>query len=95
MTDDSPESAPAIEQRAVIDRIEDGGWAVLLFGDKGEWEIDFPVALLPPGARGGDHLRLNIAIDPQARKDMEDDTRAWQERMERLSGTQGKKDFKL
>ncbi len=79
---------------AVIDRIEDGGVAVLLIGE-GKTKIDVPVSLLPAGVKDGDHLRISITVDSQARADAEDRIRKLQQELKEQSGTADKKDFKL
>ncbi len=77
--------------RAVIDRIEDGGLAVVLVGE-GE-SVDIPVSLLPEGAGAGDHLRISVALDEEARASR---ARSIRERLKRLGGGDtGRKDFKL
>lgn len=96
MAKDAAERGASKELEAVIDRIEDGGMAVLVFGDAGDAAVDFPVALLPEGASDGDHLRISITLSPASRADAEDRVRAMQERLEKRSGTTpGQKDFKL
>lgn len=90
MIDDKDDS---VEIHLVIDRIEDGGWAVLLVGDDESTSIDFPVRLLPIGANGGDHLRLTITRDDKARDRAEDRTRELLERLQRRSTNE--KNFKL
>ena len=44
--------------RAIVDRFENG-YAVLLFGDN-ETKVDFPVELLPAGAKEGSVLDFDI-----------------------------------
>jgi hypothetical protein len=96
----------SVEVRAVIDRVEDGGVAVLsLEGRKST--LDVPLARLPEGASDGDHLRLTFdgepsastlkkaSIDRNARAAAQDRVRQMQERLEKLSGAADKKDFKL
>jgi hypothetical protein len=98
--------AESVEVRAVVDRLEDGGVAVLsLEGRKST--LDVPLARLPAGTSDGDHLRLTFdgepaagtltkaSLDRGARTSAEDRVKQMQERLERLSGTAGKKDFKL
>jgi hypothetical protein len=98
--------AKSVEVRAVIDRVEDGGVAVLsLEGRKST--LDVPLARLPEAASDGDHLRLTFdgepsartlkkaSIDRNARASAEDRVKQMQERLEKLSGTADKKDFKL
>ena len=43
-----------------LDRFEDGGWAVLLFGRR---SFDVPREILPPEARPGDVLQVSLEID--------------------------------
>ena len=49
-------------QKAVIDRIEDGTWAVLLIGQK-QIEKLVPVGQLPEGAREGTWLQVRLIED--------------------------------
>ena len=79
--------------RAVIDRIEDGGTAILLAGED-ELKVELPAALLPEGAEGGSHLVLNISLDETSRKEAEERVKALQERLEKRGG-EGQKNFKL
>ena len=91
---------------AVVDRIEDGDVAVLSLGG-GDETLDLPLSRLPEGTRDGDHLRLTFDGEPsektltravedaRARADAAERVRRVQERLEKTSGTQGKKDFKL
>ena len=80
--------------RAVIDRIEDGGRAVVQLGDDKSALVDLPVELLPEGASDGDHLTINVKIDRGARASAEERIRALQEKLEKR-GEQGRKDSKL
>lgn len=48
--------------KAVVDRIENG-IAVLLIGDN-EVRVDFPLYLLPQGAREGSFLTIKLELDP-------------------------------
>ena len=95
MSDDSTKNASPRKIDAVIDRIEDGGMAVLAFGDADNATVDFPVALLPEGASDGDHLRITITLDHASRAAVKASVKATQERLEKRSGTQGQTDFKL
>jgi hypothetical protein len=81
--------------RAVIDRIEDGGTAVLLIGDDGKTQLDVPVSLLPEGATDGDHLRISISLDRRERAGAEERIKKLQDELTKQSGTEGEKDFKL
>jgi hypothetical protein len=98
--------AEGVEVRAVVDRVEDGGVAVLsLEGRKPT--LDVPLAHLPEGTSDGDHLRLTFVGEPSARTltkasldrgaraSAQDRVKQMQERLEKLSGAAGKKDFKL
>lgn len=80
---------------AVVDRIEDGGMAVLSLGDDGKVQLDIPASLLPEGIEGGDHLRINISVDKSSRTGAEDRIKKLQAELKQQSGTQDKKDFKL
>lgn len=86
--------APQSQARAVIDRIEDEGMAVLLF-DGHEEQFDIPLALLPQGATDGDHLNIAFTIDRDARADAEERIRKLQQQLEDQSGTSGQTDFKI
>jgi hypothetical protein len=106
--DDAQSDAGArrVELRAVIDRTE-GDIAVLSLDNAKTTALDVPLSRLPAGATDGDHLRLTFAgepaehtlthatIDRDARSAAADRIKQMQERLERLSGTAGKKDFKL
>lgn len=83
------------QTHAVIDRIEDGGMAVLLVGEDGRTQVDVPVSLLPGGASGGDHLLLTIAIDSSSRTRARARIKGLQEELKQQSGAEDKKDFKL
>ena len=78
---------------AVVDRIEDGGTAVLLVGDE-ELKVELPASLLPEGAEGGSHLSVTVALDEAARGEAEDRVKALQEKLEKRGG-EGQKSFKL
>ena len=80
--------------RAVIDRIEDGGTAVLLVGEE-ETKVELPASLLPEGADGGSHLVLNVSLDEASRKEAEERVKALQEKLEKRGGGEGQKNFKL
>lgn len=98
MVEDKKDQGEARESRpirAVIDRIEDDGVAVLQVGDDGKTQVDLPVSLLPAGATDGDHLRIYITVDRQSRADAEERIRKLQEELKQKSGTTDKKDFKL
>jgi len=81
--------------RAVVDRVEDNGVAVLLVGEE-EKKVELPAALLPEGAEGGSHLSINISLDEASRKEAEERVKALQEKLEkRGGGGEGQKSFKL
>jgi hypothetical protein len=80
--------------RAVVDRIEDGGTAVLLVGDD-ERKVELPASLLPEGAESGSHLSLDISLDEASRKEAEERVKALQEKLEKRGGGEGQKSFKL
>ncbi len=94
--DEQPQHAAASKPiHAVIDRIEDGGMAVVVAGDDEKTKIEIPVSLLPEGASDGDHLRISIALDKGSRAAAETRTRSLQDQLTQQSGTQDQKDFKL
>jgi hypothetical protein len=90
----SDEKGKSKRTRAVVDRIEDGGTAVLLVGDE-ETKVELPASLLPEGAESGSHLLINLTLDEASRKEAEDRVKALQERLERRGGNEGQKSFKL
>jgi plasmid replication initiation protein len=69
--------------RAVVDRIEDGGTAVVLVGDDEGVSVDLPASMLPAGAEGGSHLVITVKLDEASRRDAEDRIKALQEKLER------------
>lgn len=81
--------------RAVVDRIEDGGVAVLLVGEDEETKVELHASLLPEGTESGSHLVINVSLDEDARKESEDRVKAMQERLEKRSSGGGQKNFKL
>lgn len=93
MSDEKKASDPK-RTRAVVDRIEDGRTAVLLVGED-ELKVELPTALLPEGADAGSHLLINISLDEASRKASEDRVKALQEKLEKRSGVEGQKSFKL
>ena len=80
---------------AVVDRIEDGGTAVLHIGEDEETKVELPASLLPEGAEGGSHLVINVSLDEGLRKASEDRVKALQEKLEKRGGGEGQKSFKL
>ena len=95
MPDDRKRGASSTGIHAVIDRVEDNDVAVILLGDDEREQIDLPLALLPEGASDGDHLRINITLDPESRAAAEADIERLRDKLEKRSGTKGQKDFKL
>ncbi len=95
MPDAEKKRAKAAAILAVVDRIEDGGQAVLLIEDEEQTQIDFPVSLLPEGISDGDYLKITITKDKGARVDAEDRIKKLQEQLTQRGGAEGKKDFKL
>jgi hypothetical protein len=81
--------------RAVVDRIEDGGTAVLLVGEDEETKVELPASLLPEGAESGSHLVIDVSLDEGSRRAAEDRVRALQERLEKRGGGEATKSFKL
>lgn len=81
--------------RAVIDRIEDSGVAVLHVGEDEETKVELPASLLPEGADAGSHLVINVALDEASRKEAEERVQALQEKLEKRGGGEGQKNFKL
>lgn len=92
--EDSQKRTTTRKTRAVIDRIEDGGRAVLQLGEDSNDLINLPVALLPEGASDGDHLVITVKIERGARASAEERIRALQEKLEKRGG-EDRKDFKL
>lgn len=81
--DDSEKREASRRTRAAVDRIEDGGWAVLQIGDDAKNLLNLPVSLLPEGATDGDRIIINVKIDRDARDDAATRIRALQEKLER------------
>ncbi|HEX8503428.1 MAG TPA: DUF3006 domain-containing protein [Pyrinomonadaceae bacterium] len=93
---DEKKTARSKRTRAVVDRIEDGGVAVLHAGDDEGTKVELPASLLPEGAESGSHLVINVSLDETSRKESEDRVKALQERLEkRAGGGDGPKNFKL
>ena len=80
--------------RAVVDRIEDGGVAVLHVGEDEETKVEMPASLLPEGTESGSHLVINVSLDEASRAEAEGRVRALQEKLEKRGGG-GQKNFKL
>lgn len=90
----SDEKVKSKRTRAVIDRIEDGGVAVLLVGED-EQKVELPAPLLPEGSAGGSHLVIEVSLDEASRREAEDRVKALQEKLEKRGGGEGQKSFKL
>jgi hypothetical protein len=80
---------------AVIDRIEDGGMAVLVLDDDKKTQVDVPASLLPDGSSDGDHLRITITLDGALRAAAGERIKKLQERLTHAGGDEEQKDFKL
>jgi hypothetical protein len=88
--------AEAKRTHAVIDRIEDGGVAVVHAGDDEGIRLELPASLLPEGAAEGSHLVITVSLDEDSRRAAEDRVKALQDKLEkRGSGGVGQKNFKL
>ncbi len=95
-TEDKKKRAKGELIHAVIDRIEDGGMAVLLVDDDEKTQIDIPVHFLPEGAADGDHLRITITPDRASRASAAERVKKLQEQLTQTSDGQGEqKDYKL
>lgn len=95
MAENQKEEGPSIEFHAVMDRTEDGDWAVLLIGEDEKTRIDLPLSFLPAAAQDGDHLHIKITLDETSRRAAEDRTRDLLDRLEKRGDTRGQKNFKL
>ncbi len=95
MAKDPEKDESSIEFHAVIDRTEDGDWAVLLMGDNEEMSVDLPLSFLPAAAHDGDHLRIKITLDEASRRAAENRVSDLAKRLEKRGDTKGKKNFKL
>ncbi len=89
----SDEKGKSKSTRAVIDRMEDGGTAVVLVGED-EHKVELPASLLPEGAESGSHLSINVSLDEASRKEAEERVKVLQEKLEKRGG-EGQKNFKL
>ena len=93
--DDQSKRAASRQIRAEIDRIEDNKMAVLLVGDDGKTQLDFPLALLPEGATDGDHLRITISIDKGSKDNAAARVKKLQDKLAQAGGAEEQKNFKL
>jgi hypothetical protein len=89
--EDSEKRTTTKRTRAVIDRIEDGGRAVVQLGDDKSALVDLPVSLLPEGASDGDHLIISVKLDRASRDSTSERIRALQEKLEKR-GSESRKD---
>ena len=85
MSDDKQKDEKTKRTHAVIDRIEDGGHAVIQFGDDSAYMTELPVELLPGDASDGDHIVITVRLERESRAAAEERIRAMQERLERRS----------
>jgi DUF3006 family protein len=81
--------------RGVVDRVEDGGLAVVHLGDDESIRVELPASLLPTGAEEGSHLVITVALDEDSRKASEERVKALQEKLEKRGGGEEQKSFKL
>jgi hypothetical protein len=81
--------------RGVVDRVEDGGTAIVHVGDDESVKVELPASLLPAGAGEGSHLVITVSLDEDSRKSAEDRVKALQEKLEKRGGAAEKKSFKL
>ena len=81
--------------RAVVDRVEDGGVAVLHVGEDEGLKVELPASLLPEGAEGGSHLLITLSLDESSRGASEERVKSLQEKLEKRGGGEGQKNFKL
>lgn len=87
MTYETEKSTNSKKTKAVIDRIEDGGTAIVQLGDDRGALVDLPAALLPEGASDGDHLTITVKLERGSRASAEERIRVLQERLERRGKT--------
>ncbi|HVF86204.1 MAG TPA: DUF3006 domain-containing protein [Pyrinomonadaceae bacterium] len=95
MAENTQKRALSAKVRGVIDRVEDGGMAVVLVGDDEETSVDIPLALLPEGASDGDHLMITFTLNKESRDEAEDRVKALQERLSKRGDAGEKKEIKL
>jgi hypothetical protein len=88
MSDESEKGGKSKRTRGVIDRVEDGGTAVVQLGDDASNLVELPAGLLPDGASDGDHLVITVRLEAESRDAAVDRIRALQERLEKR-GKQG------
>jgi hypothetical protein len=69
--------------RGVIDRVEDGGAAVVYVGEDESVSVELPASMLPEGAEGGSHLVITVRLDEGSRRSAEGRIRALQEKLEK------------
>jgi Protein of unknown function (DUF3006) len=69
--------------RAVVDRVEDGGTAVVFVGEDESVSVELPASMLPEGAEGGSHLVITVKLDEDSRASAEARVRALQEKLEK------------
>jgi hypothetical protein len=86
MSEDTEKGGRSKRTKAVIDRIEDGGAAVLQLGDDKGALVDLPAEFLPEGAADGDRLVITVKLEPEERAAAVDRIKALQERLEKRGG---------
>jgi hypothetical protein len=64
--------------KAIIDRIEEDKAVLEVNGD---YEVIFPVALLPSGAKAGSILDINMSINTAAEEEQREKIRKLQEKL--------------
>jgi hypothetical protein len=89
------DEAKSRQTRAVVDRIEDGGWAVVLFGEDEGFSLDLPASMLPAGTEAGSRLVIDVSLDDEATRAARDRVSDLQERLEKRGKSGGQKNFKL
>ena len=96
MAEESEKAARSKRTRAVLDRVEDGGRAVVQLGDDERALVELPVELLPEAVEDGDHLTITVSLDRESRAAAAERIKSLRERLERRTGAQpDRKDFKL
>ncbi len=94
MAEDSKHKASK-RTKGVVDRVEDGGTAVVHVGDDESVKVELPASLLPAGAGDGSHLVITVSLDEGSRKAAEDSVKALQDKLEKRGGAAEQKSFKL
>jgi hypothetical protein len=87
MSEDSERGSESKKTKAVVDRVEDGGVAVVHLGDDEGETVDLPASLLPDGVSDGDHLTITVRVERASRASAEERIRALQERLANRGGS--------